>query len=312
MKNDVHPSETFTVPTTSLNMLNLDSEIEQLHLPFTNLQLQHDDDTLSLAILPTSSSDIANHVLDIFTSVLPDHDQELFCQQCPLRCFTMFSRLPKELRLQIWTYSMPRGRLLKIREIPTLEAPTCHAAPPMTLFINRESRAESLSHYQLLFKDYTSLSDTFRRPTPIYFYPNADTIFFENQRFWTIAAQSRSLEEYGLNFNSIKSIRFEYYRPYSRRIPQRAPPRLDYFIGLSGNTLDLTARVPLRYFPNLERVVLHAARNYRGESSIKEEDVDAEKQILTGLFEDLKQYMPQFKVPEFEIILPGTKKPKIS
>ncbi|KAJ5033397.1 uncharacterized protein L3040_008514 [Drepanopeziza brunnea f. sp. 'multigermtubi'] len=80
---------------------------------------------------------------------LPDADRRLFPQEVILR-FHAFSRLPTELRLIIWKMCMPvRGR--KIRIGSPARAGAVEVASPVTLWVNRESRAETQRDYRLLW-----------------------------------------------------------------------------------------------------------------------------------------------------------------
>jgi hypothetical protein len=78
---------------------------------------------------------------------LPDPDEELFCQSP--HTFWLFSKLPLEIRLNIWRQTFPRRthimftgpyRCLTLRHTP---------APPVSSQVNFESRQETLLHYKV-------------------------------------------------------------------------------------------------------------------------------------------------------------------
>jgi hypothetical protein len=74
----------------------------------------------------------------------------------PPKAFTLFPRLPSELRLQIWTLSLPGPRLVEVRHYrhtkyqnPYQNAIyTSLCAPPSGLQVCRESRAVVLKYYK--------------------------------------------------------------------------------------------------------------------------------------------------------------------
>jgi hypothetical protein len=73
--------------------------------------------------------------------------------------FTFFNQLPKEIRLEIWHYALPSTRRIELGPNgcafyrrpprPTFISISCTEPNPITLFINQESRHETLAHYTL-------------------------------------------------------------------------------------------------------------------------------------------------------------------
>ncbi|KAI9049595.1 hypothetical protein LZ554_006621 [Drepanopeziza brunnea f. sp. 'monogermtubi'] len=105
---------------------------------------------------------------------LPDPDRRLFPQEVR-RCFHSFSRLPKELRLIIWTMCMPvRGR--KIRIDNPSRAGAVEATSPVTLWVNRESRAATQRDYRLLWDGTLGAA---------YWNPGRDVVCFPRVSLWT-------------------------------------------------------------------------------------------------------------------------------
>jgi hypothetical protein len=80
---------------------------------------------------------------------LPDPDEQLFCQSP--HTFWLFSKLPLEIRLNIWRQTFPRRThmifngpykpwpCLRVRHTPL---------PPVSSRVNFESRQETLRHYK--------------------------------------------------------------------------------------------------------------------------------------------------------------------
>jgi hypothetical protein len=72
---------------------------------------------------------------------------------CPLKTFTLLPNLPLELRLKIWQHAQPTRRLVIYgRYTSNSPIPSTKPSPhlPITAFINRESRAETLKSYSLI------------------------------------------------------------------------------------------------------------------------------------------------------------------
>ncbi|KAK0124473.1 hypothetical protein ONS95_009425 [Cadophora gregata] len=100
--------------------------------------------------------------------------------------FTLFPSLPIELRLRIWRYAQPEPHVVDIifnEKSPDKSMST--AAPPVLLFVCRESRAETLKIYKLLSRSMkSSATDLYRR---IYINPLVDTLHFADD--WRTASQ---------------------------------------------------------------------------------------------------------------------------
>ena len=120
--------------------------------------------------------------------------------------FTLFPSLHRELRLLIWTFTLPISRRidLDLSKIPN---------PPLTLFTNRESRSLTLEHYEWVpvlrcYIDFSidlfnyNLLSSFRDLTP-----KAENLVF--------------------SFTSLESPSFEHYiRGQLRRLDVESFPRL--------------------------------------------------------------------------------------
>ena len=102
--------------------------------------------------------------------------------------FTLFPKLPIELRLRIWRLTFPPSRVLKIPVVPSRPSlqRQLSACNPVALFVNHESRSEALRLYRPLMRH----SDNASGPTKaVYFDPDTDitcigvtaTPFWESQ-----------------------------------------------------------------------------------------------------------------------------------
>jgi hypothetical protein len=95
--------------------------------------------------------------------------------------FTLFPKLPIELRLKIWRYTFPRGRYINLDDhdefaLYSSYQPTDHATDelkkepllPVTLSVNKESREETLKHYIIAFLELLCTGGIFRQRTFCY------------------------------------------------------------------------------------------------------------------------------------------------
>jgi hypothetical protein len=80
--------------------------------------------------------------------VLPDPDQELSIQQ--LSEFTLFAKLPVEIRLMIWRFTFRKAVSHYIQRYTDGSWLKFPAGSPISSSVNRESRQETLRHYQVL------------------------------------------------------------------------------------------------------------------------------------------------------------------
>ncbi|KAF7896153.1 hypothetical protein EAF00_006168 [Botryotinia globosa] len=136
----------------------------------------------------------------------------------PSTTFLRFSHLPTELRIKIWRHSFPRQHLILRRESfmkpqsSPFQAtfPTCFRRPcddvPMA-FANRESRAEALKHYHVLYEahyriqakvsksghDYYSGATDLLLPHAMYFNPKIDCIAIMYSDFLTEPSNIHSM-----------------------------------------------------------------------------------------------------------------------
>jgi hypothetical protein len=116
--------------------------------------------------------------------------------------FPYFSRLPVEIRCQIWELALPGPRIVKVRSYAKAvwrgppyfnveqnrngkNVGKCiyslfrsPSKPPTILFVNQESRAEARKHYQLTFGFNHPLL-----PSTIWFNFEQDTLYFEFTRW---------------------------------------------------------------------------------------------------------------------------------
>ncbi|KAI0123857.1 hypothetical protein BJ170DRAFT_98963 [Xylariales sp. AK1849] len=102
-----------------------------------------------------------------------------------LHDFHLFPRLPTELRLRIWSCSLPDSRIVSIhcdaKPSPGPSAPfearthecsfTSSAVIPASLHVCRESRSEALREYQLSF-------GTLHQPGKVFFNDSTDVLYF--------------------------------------------------------------------------------------------------------------------------------------
>lgn len=119
--------------------------------------------------LDISSLQEENIQLKNLVTLLTEANQRL---QHQLTVFPLI-KLPKELRLSIWTAMVPRPQVIRIRKTNRRLHFVCSSPPPITLHIYRESRDHTLR----LFKVFYIRSNAVLRP--VYFRLNLDTIFLD-------------------------------------------------------------------------------------------------------------------------------------
>jgi hypothetical protein len=100
--------------------------------------------------------------------------------------FTLFNQLPIEIRLKIWHCAFPSARRIELGlngcafyrhpPRPSLISISCAEPNPVTLFINQESRHETLAHYTL---NIAVLPGQY-----FYFDPRIDILSLVNIRPW--------------------------------------------------------------------------------------------------------------------------------
>ena len=102
--------------------------------------------------------------------------------------FIQFSELPTELRLTIWQMSLPKERNVEIflgrnrrtggpKGYYSFTVRSLSRSNPITLFVNHESRMETLRYYKLIFRP-----DFLFRGDAIYFDPAMDYVFVDLYR----------------------------------------------------------------------------------------------------------------------------------
>lgn len=163
-------------------------------------------------------------------SELPFAGDDKECRPTPH--FTLFPDLPTELRLKIWFHTFPNARNAYIglpfryevqREIrPRNPAPEPVPRPkllPISMWINKESRTETLRHYSILDPTSLNLQHEIGR-SPLCLNPARDYIYLEyinlhwakwiNQHEWTIKDHLQLLTEYGAShMNKIQSLHIQ-------------------------------------------------------------------------------------------------------
>jgi hypothetical protein len=113
--------------------------------------------------------------LSAFLFELPDPTEELFYQAPDT--FWLFSKLPLEIRQNIWRQTFPRRTHMMLNSpYRCLRLMQKHAPPPpVSSQVNFESRQETLLHYKV-FQLSTWCKCYSRRPETFYFHPKRDSI----------------------------------------------------------------------------------------------------------------------------------------
>jgi hypothetical protein len=217
--------------------------------------------------------------LELLTFELPDGSQEL-TEQClapPLQTFHPFGRLPTEIRLMVWTLTLPSCRLVNLvmyRFEYGCDPPSCfmcprpfderprEAKPPVTLFVNKESRAMALEKYYVILQKDTGFQKSHRRhghalfnERPLFINSAIDQVwmFFEYMFEGTERFASSYNQAPGC-FDSIKTLELLFV-PYACGVSTvEAQIVADSFVFGAGNFL--------KFFKNLETVRLVGEKYY--------------------------------------------------
>jgi hypothetical protein len=115
---------------------------------------------------------------------LPDTEEDIASQERGLEHFSLFPDLPMELRLAIWRSILPPPRLFNLenecsRVFQDRRSRRRQSRLPITLRINRESREETLRHYDIVYlhKPGRGASAIVK---PMLFGPRRDMIFIHS------------------------------------------------------------------------------------------------------------------------------------
>jgi len=98
---------------------------------------------------------------------LPGFDQDISIQDLSQGAqeFVNFKKLPIEIRLNIWRFCSPPGRMVYLRQQKYLKVEASkyqerrpglyrtsqrYTPPPVTMFINKERRQETLRYYRIV------------------------------------------------------------------------------------------------------------------------------------------------------------------
>ena len=105
--------------------------------------------------------------------LLPDPNQNLSIQT--LSEFTLFPKLPLELRQKIWSEAFPKGRNFYLTQLNVSCCLRQVPRPPVSSRISRESRDETLRHYKVLKLPRPSRFPN-SKPECIFWNPKTDSI----------------------------------------------------------------------------------------------------------------------------------------
>jgi hypothetical protein len=142
------------------------------------------------------SEQTAREYLHLFTFELPDPEIQLYIQLGKdLDSFTLFQKLPLELRLKIWRSTFPKPRFVSLGR--SCIGPSCkvchhevqrdqHTPLPVTLGINSESRIETLKCYTVVLRqgEREERGQKDKRRRLIYFDHLRDKIYLADCCYW--------------------------------------------------------------------------------------------------------------------------------
>jgi hypothetical protein len=232
----------------------------------------------------------------------PDEKQDL-------ESFTLFPKLPIELRLKIWRLALPPGRHVKMdlshhfSESPTapeyVTMKEDEHSPPITLYVNRESREETLRHYTVIFRTDAIRPTKEYKEKPFCLDPSRDSLYFFSE--WLHAEGEDVLQfwdwMYHLDislprgFSSIRSLEYLDDRWGYKRVPANAAPPPPYrwsvllpniifsFTGLTNLCVSVTSLDGFTY-QSFFRTWLSSDQGKDTSKKMVEEWLDSKKEIF--------------------------------
>lgn len=230
-----------------------------------------------------------NDTLTIFRDDLPDPESDLYLQR--LNTFTLFPKLPIELRLMILRATFkarkvavkPRCHYISETREPYLKY-TCRNPAPIILVINQESRAFGLKHYRAFIKD------TRKPDCKTYINPKIDTLTlvrFEYLRLYPFSL----FKSIGGSIQKIEWRSAVWTWPLTRA--DAIPPNPTY-LSTKGALLGL---IKSSRFKGLRTLYIEGAQ-YRGGRKMSEQERIEGIQIIRGFFETMAKETPGLSIPE--------------
>ncbi|TAQ90697.1 hypothetical protein B7494_g970 [Chlorociboria aeruginascens] len=294
-------SSSTTLSTPALSPSQPHSRIESLEKPSLSAPAGLSDEKPSMEELTTASEKAAppqdrSDMTDVLDGTL------LFYE--PLNEFTYFERLPKELQLRIWNFTLPGPRTIEINNStvvriirqanhlvgePVVLKTFTKAANPMVLFVNRETRVEALKKYHILFPGSKK-----NKTKHIYFDPDVDKIAFDdyfpfqnnsifkiiNSKYPEALATIKSLEIRHMSWDPLTQ-----WDPSSVHHPNQKA-KVQFF----------------RYMTGLEKVEIRMAMPRRlGSVKTTLSTIKDCRQTFHDIFSYLRQKNPAFNVPNIQV-----------
>jgi hypothetical protein len=233
---------------------------------------------------------------------LPDAAEDL-APQMKLDSFTNFPDLPRELCQQIWRCAFPPGRVIRLdTDWYCSCCPKFQNKPtyPTTLWVNKESRTETLLFYRTFEIDEDDNIEDIAQIYPMCFNPCRDMLYFTSYhllhgyfRVWMkefVRNQPTAfdqVEELAIDFG-VERIGFATCYGWTEELKDELR-RTDHE--------EPAFRGPLRYFPNLTKLILIVTLEKKM-SRIDEIECKIE---LVEHFRRLRVEDSKFKVPEIVI-----------
>jgi hypothetical protein len=227
--------------------------------------------SIPLGHLDNKNSELDDNVanLALLTIGLPDPDQQLFLRNTGLEVFDIFDKLPTEIRLVIWRAALPPPRIVHL-ESECLWAQSSRffsrsriqqKAPPYpaSLYVNRESRSETLKHYRLIPVNVAALHKHLF-PGPYFFGPKRSICVDIKRDLMVFSSMFNFFE-----FSTFHSIEFDLSGGGFEGVP------LLVLDGIDNVSFRYNPKVKrysfLEEFPSLKRLVI-LAPDYLGENFI--------------------------------------------
>jgi hypothetical protein len=229
--------------------------------------------------------------------------------------FKLFPNLPRELRLKIWHLIFPGPRIIKNVSVnfwgswdgKPFSASHQRIQHPVTLFVNHESRAETLKTYRDLSKSLDICKQ------PVYFAPAHDAIHLGAVMSFTRAGNC--VRYIGLNtahviekLSHIQVLILDgLYIDEQYRTPRPANRNAAFsqqYVNWNQDDHELEGRT-LAKFHGLKKLFLVMSRDNWKHEVMRGVTVERCEELFRKYFEIERQKWPDCRIPEVKIVLPG-------
>jgi hypothetical protein len=260
--------------------------------------------------------------LDVFMKELPDSECSIVVQNLEsenLQQFTVFKELVPELRAKIWRETFPPPRFVRLdwaewgRWDKYKDQKPSGPLPPVTLYVNRESRYETLKHYNLIYRGRNPLPLAQILPEKRDIFPNRFVCLNPTREIFAISFDYSFLKIYDPKhppyFPPMLSVNLDAFNTQSPGSIEKIKKL--HIIGVSSHHIDFTA------YEAKEEVLMTLLAKFKGvkklvfrcEQHFTDDFLKRKRQKTKKFFQkfatSLQAYKGQYtsgKAPAFDVV----------